>query len=131
MHLRVTETAEASLAEAVAEASNKATVVVLRYMAWQRYHFHWAKHNGSGEFINASHQWNEVKVGGKWYIIDSQCNASSGFLAFFLSSKKSYQSSGMKWDVKKYQAVSSHDYSSQKIDAAVNGYRCFYMTDIM
>ena len=51
MHLRVTETAEASLAEAVAEASNKATVVVLRYMAWQRYHFHWAKHNGSGEFI--------------------------------------------------------------------------------
>ena len=51
MHLRVTETAEASLAEAVAEASNKATVVVLRYMAWQRYHFHWAEHNGSGEFI--------------------------------------------------------------------------------
>ena len=56
MHLRVTETAEASLAEAVAEASNKATVVVLRYMAWQRYHFHWAKHNGSGEFIiNVEH----------------------------------------------------------------------------
>ena len=52
MHLRVTETAEASLAEAVAEASNKATVVVLRYMAWQRYHFHWAKHNGSGEFMS-------------------------------------------------------------------------------
>ena len=55
MHLRVTETAEASLAEAVAEASNKATVVVLRYMAWQRYHFHWAKHNGSGEFIAYSY----------------------------------------------------------------------------
>ena len=53
MHLRVTETAEASLEEAVAEASNKATVVVLRYMAWQRYHFHWAKHNGSGEFISS------------------------------------------------------------------------------
>lgn len=48
---------------------------------------------------NPSHQWNEVKVNGKWYIIDVQCNDTSGFYAFFLVSDKTYQNStGLDWN---------------------------------
>lgn len=48
---------------------------------------------------NPSHQWNEVKVDGNWYIIDVQCNDSSGYRAVFLMSDSSYANlSGMDWD---------------------------------
>lgn len=48
---------------------------------------------------NPSHQWNEVCVDGKWYIIDVQCNDSSGFYAVFLVSDTTYANmSGMSWD---------------------------------
>ena len=49
--------------------------------------------------INPSHQWNEVKVDGSWYIVDVQCNDLSGFYAFFLVSDSTYaNASGMDWD---------------------------------
>ncbi len=48
---------------------------------------------------NPSHQWNEVCVNGKWYIIDVQCNDSSGFYAVFLVSDNTFASRfGMSWD---------------------------------
>lgn len=48
---------------------------------------------------NPSHQWNEVKVDGNWYIVDVQCNDSSGFYAFFLVSDSTYAGmTGMDWD---------------------------------
>ncbi|MBQ4530592.1 MAG: fibronectin type III domain-containing protein [Lachnospiraceae bacterium] len=48
--------------------------------------------------INPSHQWNEVKVDGNWYIVDVQCNDLSGFYAFFLVSDSTYETTGMDWD---------------------------------
>ncbi len=48
---------------------------------------------------NPSHQWNEVCVDGKWYIIDVQCNDSSGFYAVFLVSDNTFaRTFGMSWD---------------------------------
>lgn len=42
--------------------------------------------------LNPSHQWNEVKVGSKWYIIDAQGG-------FFLVSGKTYKNNtGMQWN---------------------------------
>lgn len=60
---------------------------------------------------NPSHQWNQVKVGGKWYIVDVQCNDTSGFFAFFLVSGNYYKSaSGMRWDESKYPKTSKTNY---------------------
>ncbi len=54
---------------------------------------------------NPSHQWNQVCVNGNWYIVDVQCNDSSGFKAFFLVSDSTYQAgSGMSWDTDAYPA---------------------------
>ena len=48
---------------------------------------------------NPSHQWNEVCVNGKWYIIDVQCNDSSGFYAVFLVSDDTFaRQFGTSWD---------------------------------
>lgn len=44
---------------------------------------------------NPSHQWNEVKLGGKWYIVDPQGG-------FFLVSAKTYKKTGMRWDESAY-----------------------------
>ncbi|MGI6590764.1 MAG: transglutaminase domain-containing protein [Eggerthellaceae bacterium] len=41
---------------------------------------------------NPYHQWNFVKVKGKWYLIDVQCDDSSGFDARFLRGSKSVAS---------------------------------------
>jgi transglutaminase/protease-like cytokinesis protein 3 len=81
--------------------------------------------------MNPSHQWNEVKTKGKWYIVDPQTNASSGFLAFFFCGKKTYQKTGMRWSTKSYPAVSSADYSLQKVTEASNSYPVFYMSSVM
>ena len=43
---------------------------------------------------NPSHQWNQVRVGGKWYILDAQ---SGGFL---LGSRTWKKKAGMSWDTK-------------------------------
>lgn len=80
--------------------------------------------HANSKSANPSHQWDEVKIDGKWYIVDPQCNASSGFLAFFLCSKNTYKNySGMRWNEKEYPAVSSKDYSVEKITKAANGYK--------
>ena len=43
---------------------------------------------------NPSHQWNFVKVGGKWYVLDAQSGV-------FLVSGKTFQNSfGMRWNTK-------------------------------
>ncbi len=44
--------------------------------------------------LNPSHQWNQVKVDGKWYIVDAQ----SGY---FLAGSKTWRNEiGMSWDTK-------------------------------
>ena len=49
--------------------------------------------------FNPSHQWNEVCVDGNWYIIDVQCNDSSGFPAVYLVSGATYAYYfGMSWN---------------------------------
>ena len=73
---------------------------------------------------NPSHQWVEIKIDKKWYIVDPQCNATSGFLAIFLCSGDTYtQLTGMTWDKGSYPTVSSKDYSYQKIEEAWYGYK--------
>ena len=48
---------------------------------------------------NPSHQWNEVCVDGKWYIIDVQGNDKYGYRMAFLVSDNTYASTcGMSWD---------------------------------
>ncbi len=49
--------------------------------------------------VNPSHQWNEVCVDSVWYIIDVQCNDSSGFPAVYLVSGDTYAYCfGMSWN---------------------------------
>lgn len=80
--------------------------------------------HANSKSANPSHQWNEVKIGKKWYIVDPQCNASSGFLAFFLCSGNTYTSySGMTWDKGSYPTVSSKDYDQEKLEKAFEGYK--------
>ena len=55
---------------------------------------------------------------------EAQCNATSGFLALFLCSGKTYtELTGMTWDKGSYPAVSGKDYSYEMIEAACNGYK--------
>lgn len=53
---------------------------------------------------NPSHQWNEVRVGGKWYIVDAQ----SGF---FLAGSRTWRNSmGMSWNTKGLPKCSASDH---------------------
>lgn len=80
--------------------------------------------HANAKSLNPSHQWVEVKIGKKWYIVDPQANASSGFLAFFLCSGQTYTSmSGMTWDKGSYPKVSGKDYPAEKINEAWYGYK--------
>ena len=47
--------------------------------------------------INPSHQWNQVKIKGKWYILDSQGG-------YFLVSDATYRYTGMRWNTKNLPA---------------------------
>lgn len=58
--------------------------------------------HANNKSINPSHQFNMVRVNKNWYIVDVQCNDSSGFYAFFLCSSKTYKSSGIRWNESKY-----------------------------
>lgn len=49
--------------------------------------------HANSKSANPSHQWNQVRIGGKWYILDAQGG-------FFLVSAKTYQSTGMRWNTK-------------------------------
>lgn len=53
---------------------------------------------------NPSHQWNQVKVRGKWYILDAQ---SGGFL---LGTNTWTKQAGMAWDTKGLPTCSKTDY---------------------
>lgn len=53
---------------------------------------------------NPSHQWNEVRVGGKWYIVDAQ----SGF--FLVGSKTWKERAGMQWNTKGLPKCSVSDH---------------------
>lgn len=67
--------------------------------------------HANSKSANPSHQWNQVKVDGKWYIVDVQCNDSSGFYAYFLVSGKYYKaSSGMRWNESKLPKTSKSNY---------------------
>lgn len=80
--------------------------------------------HANSKSFNPEHQWNEVRLGGKWYIVDPQASATSGSLVCFLCSGKSYtKTTGMKWNKKSYPALSSKDYSMKKIGAAYDGYK--------
>lgn len=57
--------------------------------------------HANSKSANPSHQWNEVKVGGKWYILDPQGG-------FFLVSAKTYKSlTGMRWNENEYPKCTS------------------------
>ena len=53
---------------------------------------------------NPSHQWNEVKVGGKWYIVDAQSGA------FLVGSRTWKTEAGMRWNTKGLPKCSVSDY---------------------
>ena len=53
---------------------------------------------------NPSHQWNQVKVGGKWYILDAQSNG------FLLGTNTWIKQAGMFWDTKGLPTCSKTDY---------------------
>ena len=53
---------------------------------------------------NPSHQWNEVRVDGKWYIVDAQ----SGF--FLVGTKTWINEAGMRWNTKGLPKCSTSDY---------------------
>ena len=53
---------------------------------------------------NPSHQWNQVKVGGKWYILDAQSNG------FLLGTNTWIKQAGMSWDTKGLPTCSKTDY---------------------
>lgn len=72
-----------------------------------------------------SHQWVQVKVSGKWYIIDPTCNTADNFWMFLICGKTYSAKWGreMKWNKSSLPAVSGTDYSWDKIEAAYNGYK--------
>lgn len=47
--------------------------------------------------LNPSHQWNQVKIDGKWYIVDAQGG-------YFLVSAETYRFTGMRWNTKNLPA---------------------------
>lgn len=53
---------------------------------------------------NPSHQWNQVKVGGKWYILDAQGG-------FFLVGTKTWKRMGMSWNTKGLPKCSKNDHA--------------------
>lgn len=57
---------------------------------------------------NPSHQWNQVKVGDKWYILDAQSNG------FLLGTNTWIKQAGMSWDTKGLPTCSKTDYKSRR-----------------
>lgn len=80
--------------------------------------------HANAKSANPSHQWVEVKIGKKWYIVDVQANATTRVLVFFLCGSDVYTGmTGMNWDRGSYPKVSAGDYSSEKINDAWEGYK--------
>lgn len=59
--------------------------------------------HANSKAINPSHQWNMIKIGKKWYIVDAQGG-------FFLVGSKTYMQTGMRWDKKGLPSCSSKDH---------------------
>lgn len=59
--------------------------------------------HANSKAINPSHQWNMVKIGKKWYIVDAQGG-------FFLVGSKTYKQVGMRWNTKGLPSCSSKDH---------------------
>ena len=87
--------------------------------------------HADGDASNPSHQWNVVRIDGKYYIIDSQGNDKYGFDAYYLLSDNSYRKvSGMSWKVSGIPAC-PEDYpidrikysTNEKVEFDGNGYR--------
>lgn len=62
--------------------------------------------HANAKAINPSHQWNEVKVGGKWYIVDAQSGA-------FLIGSKTWKNAGLAWNTKGLPKCSTTDYKKK------------------
>ena len=60
--------------------------------------------HANAKAYNPSHQWVEVRISGKWYIVDAQ----GGF--FLVGSKTWRNSMGMSWNTKGLPKCSSSDY---------------------
>ena len=60
--------------------------------------------HANAKAYNPSHQWVEVRISGKWYIVDAQ----GGF--FLVGSKNWRNSMGMSWNTKGLPKCSSSDY---------------------
>lgn len=81
---------------------------------------------------NPSHQWNQVKIDGKWYIVDPQCNSTSGGFVFFLCSGKTYREcSGMRWNTGDLPKLAAQDYPMDKLEKACNGYKLTRIYNMM
>ena len=65
---------------------------------------------------NPSHQWNQVKVGGKWYILDAQSNG------FLLGTNTWIKQAGMSWDTKGLPTCSKTDYKSSRRELITPSY---------
>ena len=65
---------------------------------------------------NSSHQWNQVKVGGKWYILDAQSNG------FLLGTNTWIKQAGMSWDTKGLPTCSKTDYKSSRRELITPSY---------
>lgn len=53
--------------------------------------------HANSKSLNPNHQWNQVKIDGKWYIVDSQGG-------YFLVSAETYRFTGMRWNTKNLPA---------------------------
>lgn len=68
--------------------------------------------HANSKAYNPSHQWNTVKLSGKWYVIDPQLNSSSQ--AIYIFGRKTYIGNfGMRWN--NSSKVTANDYPSEKI----------------
>ena len=60
--------------------------------------------HANSKAVNPSHQWNEIRINGKWYIVDAQ----SGF---FLAGSNTWKNMmGMRWNTKGYPKCSASDH---------------------
>ncbi|MCD8019571.1 MAG: transglutaminase-like domain-containing protein [Clostridiales bacterium] len=79
---------------------------------------------------NSYHMWVQVKVKGKWYIIDPTCNTTTNFKWFLISSStfKNFWLTGsnphrLVWKLSSYPKLSKSDFSGTKIQKAFEGYK--------
>lgn len=72
-------------------------------------------HASSGA-MNPAHQWNMVKLKGKWYLMDVQGNDSSGFDMCFLLGRdklKGFYKSAYKYNKKRYPSLAKKSYPAR------------------